>query len=71
MNSLAGAPVGVWGLYRHLAAHFLIASVLYFRTAVMVVLLAVTCRHYRLLAGHQRHFWQGFGQGSAPMCPTS
>jgi hypothetical protein len=43
MNPLTGVPAEAWGLYRRFAAHFLaIAFVLYFVTAVIVVLLTMT-----------------------------
>ncbi len=42
MNPLTGVLAEAWGLYRRFAAHFLaIAFVLYFLTAVIVVLLTV------------------------------
>jgi hypothetical protein len=42
MNPWAGVLAEAWGLYRRFAAHFLaIAFVLYFLTAVIVVLLTV------------------------------
>jgi hypothetical protein len=43
MNPLTGVLAEAWGLYRRFAAHFLaIAFVLYFLTAVIVVLLTMT-----------------------------
>src|SRR5580700_5408225 len=43
MNPLTGVLAEAWGLYRRFAAHFLaIAFVLYFLTAVIVVLLTVS-----------------------------
>ena len=42
MNPLTGVLAEAWGLYRRFAAHFLaIAFLLYFLTAVIVVLLSV------------------------------